>query len=216
MGRYLDLLHEEPVGQNPEERTATEATKPPLRSLLSLLSRPDYPTKQEFETEASAHLASDWVPPNPCENEIEAQPLIPVSVTTSAAATKATKATKAAPNTWPDVEEGCPSPIGCDTPIPSAWTAGFAKLNPDRPPVRVPMRRWQAVIKAIAEFLDCWAAEAVALGWDDPTDIFGADADRPEITWLNAGPLWFGDGARVVEVHADRTVVETKGGARQT
>jgi hypothetical protein len=64
-------------------------------------------------------------------------------------------------------------------------------------------------------FLDRWAAEAAALGWQ-AADIFGADAARPEVTWLNAGPLWSGDGARVVEVHADRIIFETKGGARQS
>jgi hypothetical protein len=60
-----------------------------------------------------------------------------------------------------------------------------------------------------------WAAEAAALGWQ-AADIFGTDAARPEITWLNAGPLWSGDGARVVEVHADRIIFETKGGARRS
>jgi len=67
----------------------------------------------------------------------------------------------------------------------------------------------------IGQFLDRWAGEAAALGWG-AADIFGADADRPGITWLNAGPLWSGDGARVVELHEDRLVVETKSGTRQT
>ena len=43
MGRYLDLLSDMPAAENarPEPATkATEATKPPLRSLLSLLSHP--------------------------------------------------------------------------------------------------------------------------------------------------------------------------------
>jgi hypothetical protein len=75
------------------------------------------------------------------------------------------------------------------------------------------LRRWRAVIDAIGTFLDRWAAEAAALGWQ-ATDIFGADAARPEVTWLNAGPLWSGDGARVIAVHADRIVFETKGRGR--
>lgn len=101
------------------------------------------------------------------------------------------------------------------TKVPLAWTGGFARLDRDRPPAGVPLRRWQAVVDAIGTFLDRWAAEATALGWQ-AADIFGADAARPEVTWLNAGPLRSGDGARVVEVHADRIIFETKGGARQT
>jgi hypothetical protein len=99
--------------------------------------------------------------------------------------------------------------------IPRAWAEGFALLHPDRPPARVPLRRWKAVIDAIGTFLDHWAAKAAALGWE-AADIFGADAARPEISWLNAGPLWAGNGARMVEVHPDHIVFETRSGARQT
>jgi hypothetical protein len=53
------------------------------------------------------------------------------------------------------------------------------------------------------------------MGWE-AADIFGADAIRPGVSWLNSGPLWYADGARVVEVHADRLVFETRGGARQS
>jgi hypothetical protein len=101
---------------------------------------------------------------------------------------------------------------GC---IPRAWAEGFARLHPDRPPAGVPLRRWKAVIDAIGTFLDHWAAKAAALGWE-AADIFGADAARPEISWLNAGPLWAGNGARMVEVHPDHIVFETRSGARQT
>jgi len=99
--------------------------------------------------------------------------------------------------------------------IPRAWVEGLARLDSNRPPARIPLRQWRTVIKAIGVFLDRWAAEAIVLGWE-PADILGADADRPEVTWLNAGPLWSGNNARVVAVHADRIVVETEGGARQT
>lgn len=99
--------------------------------------------------------------------------------------------------------------------IPRSWAEGFARLDRDRPPAGVPPRRWQVVFDAIRTFLDRWAAGAAALGWQ-AEDIFGADAARPEVTWLNAGPLWSGDGARVVEVRADRIIFETKGGARQS
>jgi hypothetical protein len=116
---------------------------------------------------------------------------------------------------WAEAEEEHAAHVEYDGGIPRAWAEGYAMLDPDRPPVGVPPRRWRAVIDAIGSFLDRWAAVAAALGWK-AADIFGADAARPEVTWLNAGPLWSGDEARVVEVHADRIVFETKGGARQS
>ena len=116
--------------------------------------------------------------------------------------------------TWGEAEAERAAIVEHDGGIPHAWAEGFARLHPDRAPAGVPLRRWQAVIDAIGTFLDRWAAVAAALGWQ-AADIFGADAARPEVTWLNAGPLWSGDGARVVEVHADRIIFETKGGARQ-
>ncbi len=116
---------------------------------------------------------------------------------------------------WGEAKEERAAIVEHDGDIPHEWAEGFARLDPDRPPAGVPLRRWRAIIDAIGMFLDRWAAEAAALGWQ-AGDIFGADADRPAVTWLNAGPLWSGDGARVVEVHADRIIVETKGGVRQS
>jgi hypothetical protein len=98
---------------------------------------------------------------------------------------------------------------------PCAWVEGFARLDPARRLPGIPPKQWQAVIDAIGQFLDRWAGQAAALGWE-AADIFGADADRPEVSWLNSGPLWCGDGARVVIVYADRIILETKGGATQT
>lgn len=122
-------------------------------------------------------------------------------------------ADETAPTSWGEAEAERAAIAKYDGKIPRVWAEGFARLDPDRPPAGVPLRRWRAVIDAIGTFLDRWAAEAAALGWQ-ATDIFGTDSARPEVTWLNAGPLWSGDGARVVEVHADRIIFETKGGAR--
>lgn len=114
-----------------------------------------------------------------------------------------------------EAEEERAGIVDHDGKIPREWAEGFARLDPDRPPARVPLRRWRAVIDVIGTFLGRSAAEAAALGWQ-AADIFGADSARPDVTWLNAGPLWSGDSARVVEVHADRIIFETKGGARQS
>jgi hypothetical protein len=101
---------------------------------------------------------------------------------------------------------------GC---IPREWVEGFARLNPACPPARMSPKRWRAVIDAVGEFLDQWVVRAAALGWT-PQDLFGADSICPEVSWLNSGPLWFGDGSRIIEINADSLVIETKSGARLT
>jgi hypothetical protein len=99
--------------------------------------------------------------------------------------------------------------------IPRTWAEGFARLDPSCPPLGVPLRRWRDIIDGIGVFLDRWAAKAATLGWE-AADIFGADATRPEVTWLNAGPLWSGDGGHVVEVHSDHMVFKTRTAATLT
>jgi hypothetical protein len=100
--------------------------------------------------------------------------------------------------------------------IPRAWAEGFASLDPDQPPYGLSLssERWRTICVAIGDFVDHWGAEAVRLGWS-AEDIFGADASRPEVTWLNSGPLWCVNGGRVIEIHADKIVFETAAGARQ-
>lgn len=137
----------------------------------------------------------------------------PVTVSQCVKSVTSTHEPTTLPAPWGEAGAERAAIVEHDGKIPRVWAEGFARLDPDRPPAGVPLRRWRAVIDAIGTFLDRWAAEAAALGWQ-ATDIFGTDSARPEVTWLNAGPLWSGDGARVVEVHADRIIFETKGGAR--
>jgi hypothetical protein len=104
-----------------------------------------------------------------------------------------------------------------DSNVPRAWTERFARLDPDMASAGLAMtpRRWRAIYEAIEAFLERWGAEAARLGWQ-AEDIFGADATRPEVTWLNSGPLWSSDGACVVALFDDRIVFETVTGSRQT
>ena len=56
---------------------------------------------------------------------------------------------------------------------------GFARLDPDRPPGDVPLKRWRRFVDDVKRFLDSeFCAVAVALGWGSH-DLFGCDADRP-------------------------------------
>jgi hypothetical protein len=105
--------------------------------------------------------------------------------------------------------------IEFDGGIPREWADGFARLDCATPPAGIPAQRWRATIDAIGAFLDQWAAKASALGWE-AADLFGADNVRPEVSWLNSGPLWIGDGARVIEIDGEKIVFQTRNGFTQT
>jgi hypothetical protein len=63
--------------------------------------------------------------------------------------------------------------------IPREWAEGFARLDPNRQPGDVSLRRWRTFVDDIGVFLDGgWAATAAALGWK-PEELFGCDRDRP-------------------------------------
>jgi hypothetical protein len=91
------------------------------------------------------------------------------------------------------------------------WAEGFARLNPDRPPSDVPLRRWHAFIDDIGRFLDgSWVEKAASLGWGP------LDRARPLARIDHAGLLWLLNGDRLVELDRHRAVIETRTGARQT
>ena len=103
-----------------------------------------------------------------------------------------------------------------DGKIPRAWAEGFARLDPDRPPVDVPLRRWQCFVDDIGRFLGAgWAAEAAALDWG-PLDLFGCDRERPFARIDRAGLLWLLNGDRLVELDRHRAMIETRTGGRQS
>ena len=63
--------------------------------------------------------------------------------------------------------------------IPRDWAEGFARLDPDRPPGDVPLKRWRRFVDDVGQFLDSpFCAVAAALGWG-PHDLFGCDRARP-------------------------------------
>lgn len=100
--------------------------------------------------------------------------------------------------------------------MPRDWAEAFARLDPDRPPGDVPLRRWLQFLDDIGRFLDSgFAMHAAALGWG-PFELFGCDRDRPFARIEEAGLLWQLNGDRLVALTANAAVIETRTSARRT
>ena len=99
--------------------------------------------------------------------------------------------------------------------IPAAWVAGFARLDPARPPIDVPPARWLCFIDDLGTFLDQWAAKASALGWG-PLDLFGCDGTKPFARIDRAGLIWLINGGKVLALAAGSAAIKAASGARLT
>ena len=116
---------------------------------------------------------------------------------------------------WGEVEAERAATVEYAGNIPRDWAEGFARLDPNRPPVDVPLRRWLAFIDDCGRFLDGgFAGRAAALGWG-PCDLFGCDRDRPFARIDQAGLLWLLNGDHLVALSENTASVETRAGARQ-
>jgi hypothetical protein len=121
-----------------------------------------------------------------------------------------------APATGGEAEAERAAIVEHDGSIPHTWAEGFARLDPDRPPGDVPLRRWQRFVDDAGRFLDSpFCAVAAALGWT-PCDLFGCDRNRPFARIDQAGLLWLLNGDRLVMLAEDAATIETRTGARQT
>jgi hypothetical protein len=119
-------------------------------------------------------------------------------------------------DTKQDDTEASAAVIEPDHRVSLAWTEGFARLDPDRPPGDVPPNRWQQFINDVRLFLSSpFCAVAVALGWG-PHDLFGCDPDRPFARIDQAGLLWLLKGDRLIALSENTARMETPTGARQT
>jgi len=96
------------------------------------------------------------------------------------------------------------------------WDEGVARLNRDRPPIGVPIGRWQRFIATAVSFLHSpFRSIAAALGWS-AHDLFGCDGDRPFERIDQSGLLWLLNGDRLVALTSEEAVIETQSGIRQT
>ncbi len=62
--------------------------------------------------------------------------------------------------------------------VPRAWAEGFARLDLAHPPAGFSARQWAQLVDDGGRFLDRWAAEAAAAGWD-AADVFGVHIPSP-------------------------------------
>jgi hypothetical protein len=116
---------------------------------------------------------------------------------------------------WSDAKEERVAIVEFDGKVSREWAEGFARLDLDRPPADVPLRRWQGFVDDIGLFLDSrFCAVAAALGWG-PYDLFGADRDRPYARIDQAGLLWLLNGDRLVKLSENTAIIQTRTGGRQ-
>jgi len=95
---------------------------------------------------------------------------------------------------------------------PRAWAEALAQLDPDQPPISIPVERWRTFIDDAGRFLDRgWAARAAALGWT-PLDLFGCDGERPLSRIDQMGLLWLLQSRELVALSAEEAKIKTRVG----
>ena len=118
--------------------------------------------------------------------------------------------------TWGEGKRGRAAIVQHDGDILREWAEGFARLDPDRAPGDVPLKRWHRFVEDVGLFLASpFCASAAALGWGS-YDLFGCDRERPFDRIDQAGLLWLLNGERLVMLTAKMATIETRTRARQT
>jgi len=79
-----------------------------------------------------------------------------------------------------------------------------------------PSARWATLRRDMAEFMaSAWPAEATRLGWSE-VELYGVDDSRPFTRIDGLGLVPALDGCKIVALDADRAILETPGGTRQS
>ena len=114
------------------------------------------------------------------------------------------------PNARRSETEGWASDASATSSALGEWHEGVARLDPDRPPLDVPGRRWeQFIADARRLFDDGTIARAIELGWDE-LDLFGCDDRAPYARIDQQGSVWLVGGNRVVSVSSSAAVIEMR------
>lgn len=109
---------------------------------------------------------------------------------------------------WAEAEEERAAIIEYDAGVPRAWAEALARLDPNRPPGDVPLKRWRRFIDDCGSFLDDgWVARAIAIGWG-PQDLFGCDRERPFDRVEHAGLVWLLGGDKLADLRRDSAVID--------
>ncbi len=97
--------------------------------------------------------------------------------------------------------------------VPDAWAQGVADLLAMGRPAPWPENRWAELREDAFAFLRDHGADASRLGWD-VLDLFGVDRRAPLARYDAMGFVLLLHGRRVVELHADKAVIEDHQGQR--
>jgi len=98
--------------------------------------------------------------------------------------------------------------------MPRAWAEGYARLLCQAVPPEVPPLRWQTFLDDCGWFLDRWAVEAAALGWQ-AHDLFGLAETKPDARVDLAGLCWLLNGRELVVLTERTAAIKCPSGAIQ-
>jgi hypothetical protein len=95
------------------------------------------------------------------------------------------------------------------------WADRFARLDLAAPPNGFSPKHWRLIIDDGGRFLDRWAGEAAALGWQ-AADVFGVHPGAPSMRFDEMGLVPLINGGEVVSITDRGASVKTTGGSLLT
>jgi hypothetical protein len=99
--------------------------------------------------------------------------------------------------------------------VVATWAAGVARLAAMTPHPNYPQHAWQQLIVDAERFIDGWAAQAAALGWQD-WEIFGCHGWAPWGRVQGMGLVLLLHGRSLAALTATEAVIRSRTSARQT
>ena len=123
--------------------------------------------------------------------------------------------------------KGCAAPAGhrfdaeraaiieFEAEVPRAWAEGFSRMLAMSRPAAVPEERWRLFIDDCGRFLDRWATQAAALGWQ-ADDLFGWSTSGQLQQLDLAGLVWALEGQEIAALTAASATVRTGDAAHLT